>query len=202
MHYLSLIMDDVGDEESIEARKNVDDPDGQGAETSENLLDELHNLFTKRGGSGFGSYTQDMAKRGFSPDNAYSHAWNLISSSKKDIEIDKMNVLNDPQIILGNIENEKSLRYYQNDLYFLTNLCNMAINDPMFKGVFEVLWQNFKNEVRITSCMGGTERQYQAFHIPQASTKRGFSLFGRRKKQQPKNVMDYVIPQESEEDMY
>lgn len=170
-------------------------------ETEKNLLEELQKRFGEPGGSSFGSYTQDMQKFGFSPDNAFGHAWGLINSPKKDLKSDGLNVLNDPQIILGNIDNDRSLRFYQLDLFYLTNLCGIAINDPMFEIVFEVLWQSFKNEVRITSSMGGTERQYQAFHIPQASTKKGFSIFGKKKKQK-REPMEYIIPQEEGEDMY
>lgn len=172
--------------------------DGTGEES---LLDELNKNFGNIQGSAFGSYTQDMQKMGFSPDNPYGHAWGLINSPIKDIEKDNMHVLDDPQILLGDIDNEKSLRLYQMDLDYLTNFCQMAIIDEMWKGVFEVLWQKFKNEVRITSAMGGKERQYQAFHIPQMSTKKGFSFLKRGSKKK-KQAMDYILPSEEDEGMY
>jgi hypothetical protein len=169
--------------------------------TEENLLEELQRQFGKPGGTSFGMYTQDMQKFGYSPDNAYGHAWSLINTPRKDLKSEGLNIMNDPQIILGDIDNDKSLRFYQLDLFYLTNLCGIALNDPIFEIVFSVLWQSFKNEVRITSSMGGKERQYQAFHIPQASTKKGFSIFG-KKKQRKREPIEYIIPQEEEEGMY
>ena len=170
-------------------------------ETEENLLDELNNQLSKKEVSNFGTYTQDMQRIGYTPDNPYGHAWGLVNSPQKSLEKDGFNVLNDPQIFLGFIENEKSMRLYQKDLYFLTNLCGMAQNDPIFKSVFKVLWQSFKNEVRITSARGGTDRQYQAFHIPQQSKSKGFSFF-RKARKKPKEPMDYIFPQDDEESMY
>lgn len=169
--------------------------------SEENLLDELNKEFDKKEETRFGSYTQDMQRIGYTPDNPYGHAWGLVNSPEKKLEIDGFNTLNDPQILLGNIENEKSLRLYQRDLHFLTNMCSIAMNDEMFDMVFKTLWQVFKNEVRITSAMGGTERQYQAFHIPQVSKSRGFSFFGKKRKK-PKEPMDYIFPQDDEETMY
>lgn len=171
-------------------------------ESEVNLLDELNKQFGKHEESGFGEYTQDMQKIGFTPDNPYGHAWTLVNSPARKLETDGFNILNDPQIFLGNIENEKSLRLIQNDLNYLTNICGMALEDPIFKDVFNVLWQIFKTEVRITSAMGGTERQYQAFqpNQPVSSTSRGFSFFGKKRKK-PKDPVEYLLPQD-EESMY
>jgi len=170
-------------------------------EIEESLLDELNKEFDNKEETRFGSYTQDMQRIGYTPDNPYGHAWGLVNSPEKKFEVDGFNTLNDPQILLGDIENEKSLRLYQRDLHYLTNMCSIAMNDPMFKTVFETLWQIFKNEVRITSAMGGKERQYQAFHIPQQNTSRGFSFFGKKRKK-PKEPMEYIFPQDDEESMY
>jgi len=170
--------------------------------TEENLLDEINEAFSKPKGDadGFGDYTQEMQRIGYSPDNPYGHATYLISSPKKNIAKDGLDVMNDPQILLGFIENEKSLRLYQMDIYYLTHMCNMGLIDPMMAHIFAPLWQNFKNEVRVTSAMGGSERQYQAFHIPQPVKSKGFSLFGKRKKK--REPIEYIFPQEDEESMY
>lgn len=166
------------------------------------LLDELNEQFGKREESGFGEYTQDMQKIGYTPDNPYGHASWLINTPKKKLERDGFDTLNDPQIYLGNIANEKSLFLIQKDLTYLTNMCGMAMADPMFSTIFKVLWQVFKTEVRITSAMDGTERQYQAFqpNQPLASSAKGFSFFGKKRKK-PKEPIEYVFPQD-EESMY
>jgi hypothetical protein len=168
--------------------------------TEDNLLDEINNAFSKSSQDGFGDYTQEMQRIGYSPDNPYGHAWSLISSPKKNMKTSGLDVLNDPQILLGFIENEKSLRLYQMDIYYLTHMCNMGLHDPMFAHIFAPLWQNFKNEVRVTSAMGGSERQYQAFTNPQPPKSKGFSLFGKRKKK--REPIDLIFPQDDEESMY
>ena len=166
------------------------------------LLDELASEFGAKKESGFGDYTQEMQRVGYVPDNPYGHATSLLKSEVKDIDKEGFNVMNDPQILLGNVENEKTMRLYQIDLYILTNMCAVAQSDPVFKLPFQTFWQIFKNEIRVTSAMGGTERQYQAFHIPQQSKKKGFSLFGGKSKARKRQAIDYIIPEEEEESMY
>jgi len=168
---------------------------------NKNLLDELNSIFADKNtkDSGFSNYTQSEQMQGFMPTNPYDHAYGLLAGQghAKKIEKDGIDVINDPQIMLGTIDDPKTLRRYQLDLYYLTNMAGLAINDPMFKSIFEVLWTNFRNEVRITSAMDGAERQYQAFHIPSPRVKRGFRLGIKRKK--PREPIDYVLPQEEDE---
>lgn len=177
--------------------------DGEEEQVS-NLLDELNERFTQKTGkkSGFESYAEETQRFGYIPDNQFAHAYMLLTTQQKEFEKHKWEVIDDPQIMLGNIENEKTMRYYQRDLFYLIQMCGIAMYDPIFKEIFIPLWKVFKSEVRITSAMGGTERQYQAFHIPQASGKRGFSLFGKKKKKKKKETMEYLIPEEDEDVMY
>jgi len=176
-------------------------------ESPANLLDDLNNRFSggssSGGRSGFDSYASETQKYGYIPDNQFAHAYMLLTAEGKKFETHGMDMVDDPQIMLGNIENEKTMRHYQRDLFYLIQMCGIAVYDPIFKEVFLPLWKIFKSEVRITSAMGGTERQYQAFHIPQANTKKGFSLFGKPKKRsKKKDPMEYLIPEQEEEVMY
>lgn len=159
------------------------------------LFDELNELFSKTEHSGFGTYTQYTQNYGHIPDNQYDHAWGLLNPPPKKIEKDGFDLLTDQTILLGNIDNEKSLRMYQIDLFFLSNMLALARNDPMMRYVFEPLWANEKMEIRITGTIGGTERSLQAFHIPVLKQQKGFKILGGRKKKQP---IEYVIPQEDE----
>jgi len=169
-------------------------------ETPKSLLDEINKIFSGNVDeqSGFSSYTQEVQKLSFSPDNPYSHAYGLISSRTKDIDKDGWDTLNDPQLFLGSIDNAKSLRIYQLDIYWLTNLFNIAREDPVFKNIFNTLWANLKTELRLTSVMDGTERKLQAFHVPQPSIKKGFG-FLKPKSNKKKEPLEYIIPQEDDE---
>lgn len=167
------------------------------------LLDQLNEQIGGGKNSGFDTYSQETQKIGYIPDNQFSHAYMLLTAQGKTFEKDGMDIVDDPQILLGNVENEKTMRFYQRDLFFLVQMAGIAQYDDIFKEIFLPLWKIFKSEVRITTAMGGTERQYQAFHIPMMNTKRGFSLFGKKKKQKKKDAMEYLIPQdENDEVMY
>jgi hypothetical protein len=158
------------------------------------LLDEISEEFDKE--TDFDDYTQNTQFYSNNPDNQFSHAWQLINTQRKQMHKDGFDFLFDPQILLGNIDNEKSLRLYQIDLFFLNNMFSCALNDPVMEHVFKPLWSNFKNEVRITSVIGGGERFLQAFHIPAQQQSKGFKLLGKRKKK--KEPVNYVIPEEDD----
>lgn len=166
-------------------------------EKSSNILEELDKLFLSGKHETFNKYTQEIQNFGHVPVNQYDHAWSLIKSQKRDINKDRFNYLNDPMIYLGNVDNEKTLSLYQNDIRFLGIMESMALTDPAIYHVFEPLFEIFKIEVRLTGNIGNSERHLQAFHIPVAPEKRGgFKILGRRKKK--KEPVNYVIPEEED----
>lgn len=161
-----------------------------------NILEELDKLFLSGKHETFSKYTQEVQNFGHVPINQFDHAWGLIKSQKRNIEKERFNYLNDPMIYLGNVDNEKTLALYQNDIRFLGIMESMALDDPAIYHVFEPLFEIFKIEVRLTGNIGNSERHLQAFHIPVAPQKRGFKILGRRKKK--KEPINYVIPEEEE----
>jgi len=163
---------------------------------SSNILDDLDKLFLSGKHDAFNKYTQEIQNFGHVPVNQFDHAWGLIKSHKRDINKERFNYLNDPMIYLGNVDNEKTLALYQNDIRFLGVLLSMALSDEALYHVFEPLYEIFKIELRLTGNIGNSERHLQAFHIPVAPEKKGFKILGRRKKQ--KTPMEYVIPEEDE----
>ncbi|MDH7506275.1 MAG: hypothetical protein QHH15_00605 [Candidatus Thermoplasmatota archaeon] len=167
---------------------------------SSNILDELNKSFLSGKHDSFSKYTQEVQNFGHVPENQFDHAWSLIRSKKRDIQKERFNYLNDPMLYLGNIENEKTLALYQNDVKFLGILEAMALEDSSMLYVFEPLFEIFKIEIRLTGNIGNSERYLQAFHTPVASEKKGFKILGRKKKKK----VEYVIPSEEEiqETMY
>jgi len=168
---------------------------------SKTLLEELNERFNVKTDkqSGFGEYTQETQKLSYSPDNPYGHQYALISSQTKDVATQGWKVTDDPQIVLGDIDNEKTLRLYQIDYGLLVNCCGMAQNDEMWIPVFNVLWRKFKGELRMTSNMGGKERFFQAFMQPKSTSRPGFS-FLRKKSKKKKTTADYVFDQGDDDD--
>lgn len=166
-------------------------------EVEKNILDVLNDQLGKGTLSDFSEYTQNTQNYGYMPDNQFGHAWNLINVRRgepKDFE----DLLN-PHIFLGNIDDNKSLRFYQLDYYWLINMFRMAKEDPTLKYVFEPLWLSFLGELRLTGALDGSERVYQAFKTPMTRSK-GFSILKKRKKK--REPMDYVLPDEDDEGIY
>lgn len=170
------------------------------AEGETNLLDELNKTFLSDKHEGFGKYTQDVQSFGHIPDNQFDHSWGLIKSRKRDLEKEEMNFLDDPMLYLGNVENEKTLRLYQNDVVFLGNMCKMAQMDPAMKYVYTVLDKVFKIELRITCNIGNAERHLQAGHVPVVNEAKGSRILGKKRKKKP---IEYVVPEEEDiQNMY
>lgn len=163
------------------------------------IFKEINDLFTDVSRqSGFSKYQKQMQSIGHVPDNQYDHQWGLIHAPKRDVEQDEFHFLEDQNKYLGNIKDEKMLRFYQNDNMFLTHLYSMAQNDKAEKKVFEVLWANFKSELRMTCNIDGEERKLQS-GLPVGITKtqrKGFGILGKHKK---KNTIDYITPAEEEQ---
>lgn len=147
--------------------------------------------------SGFGEYTQDSQRFRATPRDRYGHAWRIIDVPVKKFEA--MEDMFDPNLWLGNIQDAKSLRYYQNDLSNMVVLAKMSMNDPIMEYVFNIEWTKVKLELRVTGIVEGKERAYQAFTIPTGGGK-GFGIF--RRKPKPKEPMEYLVPQEDEEAIY
>lgn len=195
-------MSERGDEETGGEENSPEKQIVEEIEEDLDIFDELNKSYNSMVDSGFGDYTQDVQRFANVPHDQFSHAHSLINPISKKMAKEGFDVITDPSVLLGNIDNEKSLRMYQIDVFFLTNMLSCALHDEMMQVVFEPLWTVFKSEMRITSTIGGLERAYQAFHLPvyAGSKKKGFKILGKRKKK--REPIDYVIPQEEDEGIY
>ncbi len=177
----------------------VEETEKNTKEEEKDIFKEINEMFTDVSrSSGFSKYQRQMQSIGHVPNNQFDHQWGLIHAPKRDAEQDEFHLLEDQNKYLGNIKDEKMLRFYQNDNFFLTHMFAMAKNDPAEKKVFEVLWANFKSELRMTCNLDGEERKLQS-GLPvgiSKGQKKGFGILGRNKK---KNVVDYVTPPDEEQ---
>jgi len=165
------------------------------------IFDEVNDRYKNIKSTGFSTYTQDQQVLSQLPHDQFGHAYTLINNRSRKMEKEGFDIIADPQILLGNIKDEKSLKFYQMDVMLLTNLLACALNDPVMKVVFDPLWTVFKQEIRSTCNIDGVERSYQAFHVPMGqASRKGFGLFNKKKKQ--KEPIDYVIPSEDDEGIY
>jgi len=179
----------------VESEENSDETEVK------TIFEEVNERYTNIKKTGFSGYTQDQQFLSHLPHDQFGHAYTLINSRSRKIEKEGFDIIADPSILLGNVQNEKTLKFYQMDVNFLVNLLACGLNDPVMRFVFDPLWTAFKNEIRSTCNLDGTERSYQAFHVPMGRAKKGFGFFGRKntKKREP---IDYVIPNEDDEGIY
>jgi len=159
------------------------------------IFDEVEELLRKD--ENFRQYTQYIQRHQVIPDNPYTHNYVLLTARQGEIE--RFEDLMHPQAFLGAIDDPKTMRLYQNDIYYLSNLFSLARNSKTLKYVFDALFYSFVFEVRLTSTLDGAERTYQAGAMP-VSKPKGFRFF--RKKRRPKEPLGYVIPEEAEESVY
>lgn len=165
------------------------------------IFDEVNERYQNIKNTGFAGYTQDQQVLSHLPHDQFGHAYTLINNRSRKMEKEGFDIIADPQILLGNIKDEKSLKFYQMDVMLLTNLLACALHDPVMKVVFDPLWTSFKQEIRSTCNIDGIERSYQAFHVPMGKVgRKGFGLFNKKKKQ--REPIDYVIPDEEDEGIY
>lgn len=160
----------------------------------ENILEELNKAFFSGTHDSFSKYTSDVQNFGHTPDNQFDHAWGLIKSRKRDFDKEKLALMNDPMIYLGNVENSRMLRFYQNDVFYLINMLSMSLNDEVMRCVFEPLNENFKIEIRMTCNIDNAERHLQAFQMMNQEKKRGFGILSKKKQKK----IDYVVPTDDE----
>jgi len=185
-------------------RKEEDNPENvEGKVDSKNkkrrtLLEELDARITDKEIDDFEHYTQYTQRYENMPDNQFAHAWSLINVRQGDAR--EFDDLLHPHLFLGAIDDPKSLRFYQQDMFWLTSMFRLAKDDKTMKYVFDPLWHNFLTEVRLTSTLDGGERIYQAFKTPRGSPQ-GFKIF-KPKSKKKKEPIDYIIPDEDDQGMY
>lgn len=96
------------------------------------------------------------------PENQFSHAWSLISSKGRTITREtEHNELRDPNAFLGFVDNDNMIRFYQNDAMFLENLFAIGKRSPQIFEVFDVLFNAWIFELRLTANKQGIERRLQ-----------------------------------------
>jgi hypothetical protein len=98
------------------------------------------------------------------PDNQFAHAWGLISSKGRNItNASEHTELMDPNAFLGFFDSDNLIRLYQNDAVILENLFAIAKkskSDALFE-VFDVLYNSWLFEIRLTANKQGIERRLQ-----------------------------------------
>lgn len=107
------------------------------------------------------AYYSELQKGRITPKDPFSHAaWLMLRDdavSDKDLDLDLVN----KQVILSYVGDDKLLRLYQNDIVILTQMRNLAARDPAMAPVYQVLYNGWQGELKMTRTKKGLERQLQ-----------------------------------------
>lgn len=124
------------------------------------------------------------------PKDQFSHAYYLISND--DITTDEFTNLINKHVLLSNIDNDRIMRLYQNDVHFLVNLFELQKRDNSLTNLFNVIYTAWVFEVSLTRTKKGMERQLQAF-VNQVQNVSGFGQqIYQEQKEQEKNKQNIV----------
>jgi hypothetical protein len=149
---------------------------------------------------GFGKYMELGAIYANVPHDPYSHQFQLIHRPGRTIS--KLEDMLDPNILLSNIEDSRTMFLCQRDFYFLSRFLDMGTRSDGILRVFNALFYPWVGQMRMTSALKGRERDLQSFlDVPAvASTGYGLSWAQKRhlkKQKKRKGVADYLVPQDT-----
>ncbi len=131
----------------------------------------------------------------FIPKDPYSHASHLISVEDKDVGTFQQ--LLNKHVLLGNVDSDELMRFYQTDVYFLTHFYQMSGRDEGLKNFFQIQYSAWVHEIALTRAKGGMERWLQSLlqTLPQKIPGYGKSLEDnyRKQQQQQQNIQGAVL---------
>jgi len=121
----------------------------------------------------FGNYVNHLRRQDRTPVDPYSHAYGLMTSSEKRRPQDIHRIV-DREMLLGNIDNDELLRFYQMEIHSIAKLGSMAEDDPELTPFFELIHSSLRGELSITRAHKGKERERQDGFVHSGGDMAGF----------------------------
>jgi hypothetical protein len=143
----------------------------------------------------FDEYLREMKIYSDTPRDQFAHQYKLLYHPSQEItKKSKRSELFNPDILLGNIKDSKSLYFLQRDFAILHRLFDMGQRSPGVMDLFNNLYYPWVGQIRLTSALGGSERSLQSFLEPYQQQSESFSYWQKRqeKKKQRKHLKDYI----------
>jgi len=106
------------------------------------------------------------------PTDAFSHASELLSTDTK--EATEFSELLNKHVLLGNIDSDELMRFYQIDAYYLTHFFAMGKRNSGMMTLFKQLFSAWIYEIALTRAKGGLERRLQSLLPSMPQVLRGF----------------------------
>lgn len=93
------------------------------------------------------------------PHDPFSHAASLMDEDHNDISA--FSQICSKSVILANVEDNKLLRLYQNDIIILTQLYSAALREPELRTLFLTIYYGWLGELKLTRAKDGLELKAQ-----------------------------------------
>ena len=149
----------------------------------------------------FDEYLRELKLYGDVPKDQFSHQYKLLYHPTIEINQEsKRSDLFNPDILLGNIKDSRTLYFLQRDFAILHRLYDMGLRSEGVMDLFNNLYYPWVGQIRLTGALGGDERWLQSFLEPMQQPSESFSYMQkqREKKAQKrggKRFKDYIVPQ-------
>jgi len=143
----------------------------------------------------FDDYLRELKVYSDTPKDQFSHQYKLLYHPSTEItKRSKRSELFNPDILLGNIKDSRTLYFLQRDFAILHRLFDMGQRSPGVMDLFNNLYYPWVGQIRLTSAMGGGERSLQSFLEPMQQQAESFTYWQKRqqKKQTKKRWKDYI----------
>jgi hypothetical protein len=140
-------------------------------------------------------YLRELKLYGDTPKDQFSHQYKLLYHPSVEINTRSKRVdLFNPDILLGNIKDSKTLYFFQRDFSILHRIYDMGLRSEGVMDLFNNLYYAWIGQIRLTGALTGNERLLQSFLEPVLSQSEGFSFLEKHKveKEKKKRLRDYM----------
>lgn len=144
-------------------------------------------------------YLREMKLYGDLPKDQFSHQYKLLFHPSINITKEsKRSDLFNPEILLGNIEDSKTLFFLQRDFYILQRIYDMGIRSEGIMDLFDNLYYSWVGSIGLTRALKGKERDHQSFTEHVAQIDQAFTYLEKRKLKKEakgrKKLLSYLQP--------
>lgn len=140
-------------------------------------------------------YLRELKLYGDTPKDQFSHQYKLLYHPSIEINNRSKRVdLFNPDILLGNIKDSKTLYFFQRDFSILHRIYDMGLRSGGVMDLFNNLYYAWVGQIRLTGALTGNERLLQSFLEPVLGQTEGFTFLEKHKqdKERKKRLRDYM----------
>lgn len=150
-------------------------------------------------------YLREMKIYSDMPRDQFAHQYKLLYHPAQEVtEKSKRADLFNPDVLLGNIKDSKTLYFLQRDFSILHRIYDMGLRSAGVMDLFNNLYYSWVGQIKLTGALGGNERWLQSFLEP---IQPGFESFSfskkeREQKDKKKTLQDYLKPIRDRRNIY